>query len=82
MFLARREFGKIVRIYPVSTLDQPTIWPFEPRNPETRRYTQAALNAGTGPGQAATGRSRAEALKNLGLAEFMQPGVDAPMVLE
>ncbi len=80
MFLARREFGKIPRVYAIRGAHRPQAWPFVPANPETGKYTQASLNAGTGPGICATGDTRAAALENLYAAE--EAGIDELTVLE
>jgi hypothetical protein len=69
MFLARREAGKVLRVYPLKSVSAPCAWPFKCTNPETGFSTQAALNGDSFPGIAATGYTRAGAIQNLTLAE-------------
>lgn len=69
MFLARREFGKTLRIYPLKTTDSPCAWLFDGVHPETLKHTAAALHADTYGGAAGTGNTRSEALSNLHIAE-------------
>jgi hypothetical protein len=71
MFLARREIGKALRLYPLKTNDEPTAWKFDCIHPENGHKipTDAALRAGSYEGVAATGHTRSEALANLQIAE-------------
>jgi hypothetical protein len=74
MYLARREFGKILRVYPLKTRETPRAWPFNPVNYTGAELTKAALAAGSHSGIAATGHTRTEARANLALAE--EAGID------
>lgn len=69
MFLARREFGKALRVYPLKTSSIPAAWLYDGRHPETGLPTSAALSSFTFGGVAATGFNRSEAIANLQLAE-------------
>jgi hypothetical protein len=80
MYLARREFGKVRRVYPLRTTGQPCAWPFNPVNYTGAELTPAALAAGSHGGIAATGRTRGEACANLALAE--EAGIDEWTVWE
>ncbi len=66
MYLARREAGKVLRVYPLHTLErEPRAWIFDGRHPETTLPTSAAMNAHVFNGCAATGYTRGEAVTNL-----------------
>ena len=71
MFLARRETGKALRVYPVDTTEtEPRAWTFNCCvNQEKGFLTQGALSAGSTGGVSATGRTRGEAIENLQTAE-------------
>lgn len=76
MYLARREFGKIARVYPLKVSSAPCAWPFNPVNYTGVELTAAAQSAGSHGGIAATGATRSGALANLAMAEEMN--VDQP----
>ena len=69
MYLARREFGSIVRVYEVNDARPPHAWPYDYINKETGLVTSAGMSTGTVGGICATGNTRSEALTHLGLAE-------------
>lgn len=66
MYLARREFGKQLRVYQLKTVDAPVGWFFDPwENPNGWRVNPAICEQGA----AATGSTRSEAIANLQLLE-------------
>lgn len=73
MYLARREFGKALRVYPLKTTSEPRAWPFDGCNPGSDLHTAAAMHTDMPPGGVcATGYTRTEAVANLALAEDAQ----------
>ena len=80
MYLARREFGKQLRVYPLKSHQRPCAWPFNPTDYDGVSPTTAALAAGTNAGVAAIGYTRSGAIKNLELA--LDAGIDELTHLE
>jgi hypothetical protein len=74
MFLARREEGQRLYVYPLREASGPCAWPFDGRHPETGLTTSAAMSLGLFNGIAATGETRAAAIQNLEIAE--QAGIE------
>lgn len=69
MYLARRESGKILRVYPLREQSEPVTWAFNPVNYTGAELTAAALAARSHCGICATGKTRAEAIAALHEAE-------------
>lgn len=74
MYLARREFGECVRIYELQHVyATPQAWGFDPKDRPS--YPDNVPGAPIcGPGHAATGETRFEALANLATAEELNLG--------